>query len=1137
MPSSNRSVSSRSTKSSGFLTQATAASDKSGDSLVVGDEDFKSQVYVFTSSKDSKPVTKPAPVSNLKAKSSYKDALSGSPPRRLSKRTSAVNNREKLQQKLQSSKKSARKIVTKSDTSGCAGSSPDTSSTSASEPPMSKKLSHSLSAIAKSVVRTKSSRNKSPTVTDKVATASASKSSKSKKKSSTVTAAAKKSSSSHSTKKCPTQTATVEAVSASKPATSSKKKKSPTVAADASTAVAAKSSAKSNHSKQRLSQTAAVKTTSAAAPATSSKKKKSPTVAAGASTTAAKSNHSTKKCPTQAAAVEAVSASKPATSSKKKNSPTVAAGASNAAAASSNHSTKRNPIQTTAAEAASKPSNSSKKKKSPIVATGASTTAAKNSSAETNHCTKRNPIQTAAAKAASKPSKKGAVLKLGIADMDSETSLDDSCSFKIGWGNESVEKGSEAGKQKSRLDSFNTAAFASYHCKEKRLQVGNIVKSAVGPRIPYSQAKQMKYGQILQSVGNNEYLVSFEDGIKRERHSNQLILPPEEEILPYKQLLAELFDIHNGNDEAEEFIHLPHPETAICQQDMPFLYDQGVEVALEDMMDIPDTATLSANAKSISSESTAKASTKLSSSPSKTKSKTKNKKAKSPSSSASKRKKATPTTKSNEGRVIMDEYESKLNEARQKIKDLINQGTTYTVDSSTDSMIWTVIEEHRVDPAKCVDIRLAQDIGIKDVEIREMLKESDLPLADLLLMLMYKDGEWEKGLEIMNRIITKCNEEKFRRKEESHRRVATFSKLEFLIAHAFIIGAADCSAKGEKLWRNKSDDDIEKQWKTFCQDTDFGEHMRYYRFKQFKQHFASIWQNESLYHARDEWWKIQQLISTFNFNRKDLILPCEVLPVDESMSAFRLQTTATGGLPKLSYIVRKPENLGTEFKCSVCPVTGVMLFLEIQRKKDEMKKLRHHEELGATAACTLRIAEGVTQNKPNEMGPTGRAKEIIIGDSWFGSVKAAVALRRAGFECVLQVKTNHALFPKKQIEEVLGPAPGGSSMVLRGIHKYGVELVSIGYKYNKKTVLFFVCTAAAGSTADGIPYQMKWTDSYGNVNIRGVPRSEVISTFFRYSNSVDVHNHLRQACLRLEKMDNHRLLVSHWHNFDWYKCC
>ena len=32
-----------------------------------------------------------------------------------------------------------------------------------------------------------------------------------------------------------------------------------------------------------------------------------------------------------------------------------------------------------------------------------------------------------------------------------------------------------------------------------------------------------------------------------------------------------------------------------------------------------------------------------------------------------------------------------------------------------------------------------------------------------------------------------------------------------------------------------------------------------------------------------------------------------------------------------------------------------------------------------------------------------------------------------------------------------------------------------------------------------------------------MPRPDVVSKFFSYSNSVDVHNHLRQACLRLEK--------------------
>ena len=49
------------------------------------------------------------------------------------------------------------------------------------------------------------------------------------------------------------------------------------------------------------------------------------------------------------------------------------------------------------------------------------------------------------------------------------------------------------------------------------------------------------------------------------------------------------------------------------------------------------------------------------------------------------------------------------------------------------------------------------------------------------------------------------------------------------------------------------------------------------------------------------------------------------------------------------------------------------------------------------------------------------------------------------------------------------------------------------------------------------PYEMKWTDHHGNIHVRNVARPEVVSKFYKHSNSVDVHNHLRQACLKLEK--------------------
>ena len=89
----------------------------------------------------------------------------------------------------------------------------------------------------------------------------------------------------------------------------------------------------------------------------------------------------------------------------------------------------------------------------------------------------------------------------------------------------------------------------------------------------------------------------------------------------------------------------------------------------------------------------------------------------------------------------------------------------------------------------------------------------------------------------------------------------------------------------EKLWKTKADN-VEKQWRSICQDTDFGKFMKHYRFKQFRSFFPTIWQDETLHQAKDEWWKIQQLINTFNDIRKELILPCEIVPIDKAMSAF-----------------------------------------------------------------------------------------------------------------------------------------------------------------------------------------------------------------------------------------------------------
>ena len=227
------------------------------------------------------------------------------------------------------------------------------------------------------------------------------------------------------------------------------------------------------------------------------------------------------------------------------------------------------------------------------------------------------------------------------------------------------------------------------------------------------------------------------------------------------------------------------------------------------------------------------------------------------------------------------------------------------------------------------------------------------------------------------------------------------------------------------------------------------------------------------------------------------------------MCAWRPRQTRFGRLPNISYIIRKPEPLGTEYKNICCPITGVMTFMEIQRGKAGMSQMRLQRELGATAACTIRCTEGSHQGSEH-------LHVTVKGDAWFGSVKCAVGLAQRGRAFVGQIKSNHALFPKIYIEDKLKDAPGGTHIVLKGTYKE-VDLIAIGYRYSSKKTLHFVTTSDAGSTTPGVPYEMKFTDAYGNIHVRDVDRPDVISRFFQESNCVDKHNQARQFELGLEK--------------------
>lgn len=264
--------------------------------------------------------------------------------------------------------------------------------------------------------------------------------------------------------------------------------------------------------------------------------------------------------------------------------------------------------------------------------------------------------------------------------------------------------------------------------------------------------------------------------------------------------------------------------------------------------------------------------------------------------------------------------------------------------------------------------------------------------------------------------------------------------------------------------------------------------------------------------STDPWYRISSAVDDFNRIRRERVKCSRWLSVDESMSAWRPRTTVTGGLPNLSFIARKPEPLGTEFKNSACPVLGVIRHLEIQRGKEGMRHQDHNATLGATTGCTIRLLErSIPEDERTE-------RFCIQGDSWFGSIATCSNVAKRNHEGVFQIKQYKTLFPMEFIAESLKDAPGGVHISLSGRHAAtGANLIAVGYRYSRKTILNFIATENAANLESGDPYQMKYSDIFGNVQTRNVDRPDMVSNYFAQSNVIDNHNHLRQFLLALEK--------------------
>ena len=137
---------------------------------------------------------------------------------------------------------------------------------------------------------------------------------------------------------------------------------------------------------------------------------------------------------------------------------------------------------------------------------------------------------------------------------------------------------------------------------------------------------------------------------------------------------------------------------------------------------------------------------------------------------------------------------------------------------------------------------------------------------------------------------------------------------------------------------------------------DMTKYMTKSRFKDIRSMIPYLFADESR-KPDDSCWKFSKAVDDYNKHRADTVLASFLKVMDETMSAYRPQTTKTGTLAHLSKVDRKPEDLGTEFKVIADLATGMCLYLEIQRGKKGMSDAQFTDKLKATSLCCARWAK------------------------------------------------------------------------------------------------------------------------------------------------------------------------------------
>jgi hypothetical protein len=290
-----------------------------------------------------------------------------------------------------------------------------------------------------------------------------------------------------------------------------------------------------------------------------------------------------------------------------------------------------------------------------------------------------------------------------------------------------------------------------------------------------------------------------------------------------------------------------------------------------------------------------------------------------------------------------DEHVARRKQADEEKEEMIAEEYSITKDYKNSTITWTMVENSK--PLAVGNVRTEYaSIGLRGIDFEKLLN-SETPELDVFMKLRVLN--YEKRRKWMNQSIDEHNEV-IKKHPQSHGKklVLKLSELEFMRFEGILISSAAYGYGGADLFAKTADGSC-------VQPPTVHNFLSIKRFNEIKKFWPISFVDPLTVDKSDPWWMVSGYIEAFNLHRATNIAASATKVYDESMSAWRPQTSKTGGLSHITFILCKPEDLGTEFKNAGCSETGIFLFLEIQRGREGMKETEYHKELGPTAACSI----------------------------------------------------------------------------------------------------------------------------------------------------------------------------------------